>query len=159
DAIKVADGFQFAADALDEGESEGEKIKSREIKKALLFRAARIQESALKDVERAEATYAAIVALDPEDEIAFAALEELRRANGKDEEPLEMLLEKSEKSESHSERARALNTIGHLYLGEMDDREQAAFAFAKALGQEATNDAYAVDLERAAGTDMKVWSE
>ncbi len=41
----------------------------------------------------------------------------------------------------------------------MEDREQAAFAFAKALGQETTNDGYAVDLERAAGNDLKLWTE
>src|SRR6185436_3979134 len=71
----------------------------------------------------------------------------------------EMLLERSQKSESHSDRARALNQIGHLYARELDDKEQAVFAFAKALAQETQNDSYAIDLERAAGSDMKRWAE
>jgi len=159
DAAKVSEAFQIAAEQVDEGEDEASKFKAVEFKKALLFRAARIYESALRDQEKAETVYDSIVELDPEDEIAFTALEELRRQLGKHEELVEMLLTKSEKSVSHSERARALNQIGHLYLGELDDKEQAAFAFAKALGQETTNDDYAVDLERAAGSDMKLWAE
>jgi tetratricopeptide (TPR) repeat protein len=159
DPAKVAEAFQIAADQVEEGESEGDKIKATEVKKSLLFRAARIYESNLKDHDKAESVYGSLLEIDPEDEITFTALEELRRSLGKHEELIEMLLEKSEKSESHSERARALNQIGHLYLAEMDDKEQAAFAFAKALGQETTNDDYAVDLERAAGSDMKLWTE
>ncbi len=159
DAGRVAEAFQIAAEQVEEGEDAGSKFKALEFKKALLFRAARIYESTLKDAEQAEGVYASLVALDPEDEIAFTALEELRRATGKNEELVEMLLEKSEKSESATERARALNQIGHMYLGALDDKEQAAFAFAKALGQETTNDGYAIDLERAAGTDMKLWTE
>ena len=159
DPGKVAEAFQIAADQVEPGEDEVTKFKALEFKKALLFRAARLYESALKDHDKAESVYSELVKLDPEDEIAFTALEELRRATGKHEELIEMLLEKSENSESHSERARALNQIGHLYMGEMDDKEQAAFAFARALAQETTNDGYAVDLERAAGTDMKLWTD
>jgi tetratricopeptide (TPR) repeat protein len=159
DPGRVAEAFQIAADQVEEGEDEGSKFKAHEFKKALLFRAARIYETTLKDAEKAEGVYATLVELDPEDDIAFTALEELRRVTGKHEELIEMLLEKSEKATLHTERARALDQIGHLYMGEMEDREQAAFAFAKALGQETTNDAYAIDLERAAGTDMKLWTE
>src|SRR5262249_35355988 len=82
-------------------------------------------------LDRAEVAYVALLQLDPEDDIAFTALEELRKAAGKHEELVEMLLEKSETSESATERGRALNQIGHLYMGELDDREQAAFAFAR----------------------------
>lgn len=159
DPAKVAEAFQIAVEQVEDGESEGEKIKAQEVKKNLLFRAARIYDATLRDHERAEGVYAALLELDPEDEIAFTALEELRQKLGKHEELVEMLLSKSEKSDSHSERARALNQIGHLYMGELDDKEQAAFAFAKALGQETTNDDFAVDLERAAGSDMKLWAE
>jgi serine/threonine protein kinase len=135
DAAKVADAFSMAADSIEAGESEGDKIKATEAKKALLYRAARIFESA-KVPARAEETYAAIVALDGEDEVALTALEELRRVLGKHEELVEMLLERSEKSESHAERARALHQIGHLYARELEDKEQGVFAFAQALAQE-----------------------
>ncbi|MEO5728321.1 MAG: protein kinase, partial [Byssovorax sp.] len=159
DATKVADAFSIAADSIEEGDDEISKLKNREFKKSLLFRAARIYQSALKDKEKAESVYATILDLDPEDDITFTALEEIRKQLGKHEELVEMLLERSETSASHTERARALNEIGHLYARDLDDKEQAAFAFAKALGQDTQNDEYAIDLERAAGSDMKLWIE
>lgn len=159
DPHKVADAFSIAADSIEEGEDEISKIKNREFKKALLFRAARIYESTLKDQAKAESVYASLLELDPDDDITFTALEEIRKHLGKHEELVEMLLNRSETSTSHSERARALNEIGHLYQRDLDDKEQAAFAFAKALGQDTQNDAYAIDLERAAGSDMKLWAE
>ncbi|MFO0757627.1 MAG: tetratricopeptide repeat protein [Byssovorax sp.] len=159
DANKVAEAFSIAADQIEEGESEADKFKAKEFKKAILFRAARIYESNLKDLEKAEGVYSSLLELDPDDDITFAALEELRKNLGKHEELIEMLLTRSETSESHSERARAFNEIGHIYMRDLDDKEQAAFAFAKALGQDTQNSAYAVDLERAAGSDMKLWAE
>ncbi|MBK8257330.1 MAG: tetratricopeptide repeat protein [Polyangiaceae bacterium] len=159
DPKRVGEALQLAADGVDEGESEGEKIKSTEIKKQLLFRAARVFEHNAKDLGSVEQAYTAILALDPEDEVALQGLEDARRAQGKHEELIEMLLERSQKHESHTERARALNQIGHLYWKELEDREQATFAFAQALAQDAKNHEYASDLERAAGSDMKLWAE
>ncbi len=159
DPAKVGEALTLAADGVEEGESEGDKIKAVEVKKQLLSRAARIFETHAKDMEKAESVYAMIVALDPEDEVALTGLEDARRALGKHEELIEMLLERSQKHESHTERARALNQIGHLYLKELEDKEQAAFAFAQALAQEAQHDEYAADLERTAGSDMKLWAE
>jgi serine/threonine protein kinase/lipopolysaccharide biosynthesis regulator YciM len=158
DAAKVADAFSMAADSIEAGESEGDKIKATEAKKALLYRAARIFESA-KVPARAEETYAAIVALDGEDEVALTALEELRRVLGKHEELVEMLLERSEKAESNADKARALHQIGQLYARELEDKEQGVFAYAQALSLAPATTDYAVDLERAAGEDMKLWGE
>ncbi|HVY49072.1 MAG TPA: tetratricopeptide repeat protein, partial [Minicystis sp.] len=159
DPAKVAEAFTMAADQVEQGEGEVEKLKATEFKKSLLFRAARLYETTLKDPEKAEGIYALLVELDPGDDVAFSALEEIRRHLGKHEELVEMLLARSEASESHSTRASALNQIGHLYARELDDKEQAAFAFAQALAQETQNDEYAVDLERTAGSDMKLWGE
>lgn len=159
DPAKIGEALTLAADGVEPGESEGDKIKAVEVKKQLLSRAARIFESQAKDMEKAESVYAMIVALDPEDEVALTGLEDARRALGKHEELIEMLLDRSQKHESHTERARALNQIGHLYLKELEDKEQAAFAFAQALAQEAQHDEYAADLERTAGNDMKLWAE
>jgi tetratricopeptide (TPR) repeat protein len=157
DPKRVAEAFSMAADQLEVPEGEGHD-KQLEAKKSLLFRAARLHESA-KDKEGAEAVYITLSELDPDDEIAQTALEDVRRELGKHEELIEMLLGRSERSESHSERARALNQIGHLYVRELDDREQGVFAYAQALAQDVQNDDYAQDLERAAGTDMKLWTE
>jgi len=159
DPGKVGEAMTLAADGVEAGESEGEKIKSTEVKKQLLFRAARIFQTHAKDMEKTESVYLMILGLDAEDEVALQGLEDARRALGKHEELVEMLLERSQKHESHTERARALNQIGHLYLKELDDREQAAFAFAQALAQDTQHDEYAADLERTAGSDMKLWSE
>lgn len=156
---RIGEALQLAADGVEEGESEGDKIKSTETKKQLLFRAARVFEHHAKDMAKAEAAYQAILELDADDEIALQGLEDARRALGKHEELIEMLLERSQKHESHSERARALNQIGHLYWKELEDREQATFAFAQALAQETKNAEYAADLERSAGGDMKLWAE
>jgi hypothetical protein len=71
-----------------------------------------------------------------------------------------MLLERSQKHESHSERARALNQIGHLYLKELDDKRAGSLrlrAGPRAGGRRTTSTRQ--DLERAAGSDMKLWAE
>ncbi|NUP10948.1 MAG: protein kinase [Polyangiaceae bacterium] len=158
DPTKVADAFAMAAESVELEEGDEARSKGVESKKSLIFRAARILENA-KESDRAEELYTQICELDPADEVAQAALEELRRSAGKFEELIEALLERSEKSESHSERARCLNQIGHLYVRELDDREQGVFAYAQALAQEVQNDEYAGDLERAAGSDMKLWAD
>src|SRR5690606_22727130 len=119
---------------------------------------ARVYEQS-KDPGKTEEVYAALLQLDPDDEIVHIALEEARKALGKYEELIEMLLERSESSESHTERARALNQIGHLYCRELDDKEQCTFAFAQALAEHTEGDEFASDLERAAGQDMKLWAE
>lgn len=156
---KVAEAFVMAADQVAAGDDDEAQQKAKETKRHLLYRAARLFEHSAKSPERAEEIYAMLVALDPEDDIALIALEELRKSLGKHEELIEMLLERSEKAESHSDRARALNLIGHLYVRELDDKEQGVFAFAQALAQDVQADEYATDLERAAGSDMKLWAE
>ncbi len=158
DATRVAEAFSVAADGIDVPEEGDARSKAIETKKSLLYRAARILENA-KQTDAAEEIYKQICESDPNDEIAQTALEELRRSAGRFEELIEMLVERSEKSESHSERARCFNQIAHLYVRELDDHEQGVFAFAQALAQEVQNDEYAADLERAAGTDMKLWGE
>ena len=155
---KVAEAFLMAADQFEDGEDEEAKLRAREGKKLLFFRAARIYETS-KASDKAEGMYEQILELDPSDDIAFTALEELRKALGKHEELVEMLLQRSETAGSAGERARALNEIGHLYVRELDDKDQGVFAFAQALAQDPESDDYATDLERAAGSDMKIWAE
>ncbi|XYI03446.1 protein kinase domain-containing protein [Sorangium sp. So ce1128] len=159
DPGRVAEALVMTADQLDASTAEGEGgAEAAAAKKLLHFRAARIYEKG-KLHDKAEAIYVGLLERDPGDDIAFSALEELRKALGKHEERVEMLLQRSEKAESAGERARALNEIGHLYVRELDDKDQGVFAFAQALAQDPEQDAYAVDLERAAGSDMKIWSE
>jgi tetratricopeptide (TPR) repeat protein len=158
DPVKVAEALVLAADSVDQGEDDEAKQKAKDGKKALLFRAARIFENA-KEQEKAEAVYGTLLEVDATDEIAFVALEELRRKLGKHEELVEMLLGKSENAATGEERAAALNKIGHLYVEELEDKEQGVFAFAQALAQDVQHDDYATDLERAAAENMKIWAE
>ncbi|NUO51239.1 MAG: protein kinase, partial [Polyangiaceae bacterium] len=156
---KVAEAFSVSSEGVEMPEEDGEaKTKAIETRKSLLYRAARIYENA-KLNEQAEETYNQLCELDPSDEIAATALQEVRRHLGKFEELIEMLLERREKSESHTDRARYLNQIGHLYIRELDDTEQGVFALAQALAQDVQTDEYASDLERAAGSDMRLWTE
>ncbi|WP_437650789.1 protein kinase domain-containing protein [Sorangium sp. So ce362] len=156
DPGRVAEALVMASDQVDA--SAGEGGDQAAAKRLLHCRAARIYEKGRLH-DKAEAVYVRLLELDPGDDIAFSALEELRKALGKHEELVEMLLQRSERAESAGERARALNEIGHLYVRELDDKDQGVFAFAQALVQDPEQDAYAVDLERAAGNDMKIWSE
>ncbi len=155
DAGRVAEAFSVAADEIS-GDEPGE---DREAKKGLLFRAARLYEQA-KDAEKAEQVYVWLTELDASDDIAVSALEDIRKQLGKFEELVEMLLERSEKAESRSERARAMAEIGHLYEEtELDDREQALVAYTQAFCEDAQNDEYAEAVERLAGSNAESWNE
>jgi tetratricopeptide (TPR) repeat protein len=177
DPQKVAEAFLMAADMLDIEEStrlagEGEESaaireakveaardRASEAKKGLLFRAARLFDSKLKNHQAAEDAFKAVLAIDPQDDVAQAGYEAALKAQDKLDELVEKLLEVSQNSTSHSERSRSLHKIGQLYAGPLDDKDQAVFAFAQALAQDIQNDEYADDLERTAGSDMSLWAE
>ena len=75
----------FAAENVD-----GKTDEEKETKKGLLYRAARIFDSGASDKERAEKVYLKLIELDPDDDIAQIALEEIRKQLGKYEEIVEM---------------------------------------------------------------------
>jgi tetratricopeptide (TPR) repeat protein len=153
DPARVADAFQMAAETV-----EGDSAEARDAQRRLLLRAGRLLEGA-QQLERAEALYQRVVALDPSSGPALAQLENVLRRAGKYEALVEMLLERSEKAESRSERARALAEIGRVYAQELDDTEQALVAYAQAFCEDAQNTAYADEVERLAGADPKAWEE
>ena len=173
----VAEAFLMAADEIDldaasqevlavegegavgEAKAEAARDRAREVKKALLFRSARLFEQGLKDHKRSEEVYKWLLDLDAENDVAREGYEQALRAQEKYEELVEMLLERSQNSPSHSERAKALNKIGHLYLGPLEDKEQAVFAFSKALAQDVQNSQFADDLEKAASDNLRAWAE
>jgi len=157
---RVGEAFAAAAAQVRGGAEEGsDGDEEKETKKALLYRAARIFDSAAKDKVRAEQTYAAIIELDPSDEIAMIALEEARKALGKYEELVEMLLEKSQAAPPGEERGRALAEIGRLYASELEDPDQAIVAFTQALCELPTSDEYAAEVERLCGQKQTAWAE
>ena len=156
---RVGEAFAAAAAQVRGGGGVAASEDERETKKALLYRAARIFDSAAKDKVRAEQTFAAIIELDPSDEIAMIALEEARKALGKYEELVEMLLAKSQAAPPGEDRGRALAEIGRLYASELEDPEQAVVAFTQALCEVPTNDEYAAEVERLCGQKQSTWSE
>ena len=169
DANKVGEAFEMAAEQVDtrEGGADGESaegaVRSRqqavETATALLYRAARIFEHQVKDKARAERVYEKILTLDANDEIALSALEDVRRAQGKFEAIVEMLLARSEAAGAPEDRARALAEIGRICENELDDVDQAVIAFGRALCEVPLEEQYARDIERIAGGSHERWKE
>ncbi len=155
DATRVGEAFSVAADSIDVGDDK----HKREAKKSLLFRAARLFEHSAKDLEKAEQMYVWLYELDPSDDIALTALEDVRKQLGKYEELIEMLLARTEKAESRTERARAYAEIGRLYFSELDDPEQALVAYTQAFCEDAHQTSYADEIERLAGSNSDRWNE
>jgi tetratricopeptide (TPR) repeat protein len=127
-------------------------------KKALLFRAGRILSARKETLGRAEEVYKELVALDPVDRVAFGSLKDLLRRVGKLEELVEMLLERSERAESRSERARLLGEIGRIYAQETHEQDQALVAFTQAFCEDPAQTA-AAEIERLAGTRAEAWND
>ncbi len=155
DPRKVAEAFEAAASAVDAG-AEGEDAAA---KKALLYRAARIFDVTLRDRERAEKVYAAIVALDSADDVAQSALEDVRKALGKYAEIVESLMARSEAAAPGQERARIFAEIGRICATDLDDPEQGILAYAQSLCESPSTGEYAEEIERLAGAKVKLWNE
>jgi tetratricopeptide (TPR) repeat protein/tRNA A-37 threonylcarbamoyl transferase component Bud32 len=154
DPVRVAESFEAAAVAAD-----GEDDDSRELKKSLLYRAARIFESAAGDKVRAEKTYAEIVELDPNDEIAQMALDELRKALGRHADVVESLLARTETAEPGRERARLFAEIGRLCATALDDPDQGILAYARALCETPGDRKLVDEIERLAEGKAPLWNE
>ncbi|HEY8041934.1 MAG TPA: tetratricopeptide repeat protein [Polyangiaceae bacterium] len=154
DPTKVAETFVVAAEAVSVDEDDG-----LEVKKSLLYRAARIYEGAGKDKERAEQVYAQIVQLDSKDDIAQIALEEVRKALGKYGEIVESLMARSEEEPPGDERARIFAEIGRLCASELEDPDQGILAYARALCESPTMREYAEEIERLAEGKIQRWNE
>jgi tetratricopeptide (TPR) repeat protein len=146
---KAVEAFVAAAD----------KAESVDAKKSLFFRIARIEEHERKDHAAAESAYQKILELDPGEEIAQVAIEELRRQSGNHEGLVELLLEKVERTEDAAERARILHEIAAIYEEHLGQPDAAYVAWVQAL-TEAPEDARAVaEIERLAGTNADRWNE
>jgi tetratricopeptide (TPR) repeat protein/tRNA A-37 threonylcarbamoyl transferase component Bud32 len=154
DPTKVAEAFDVAADGVDMNEPD-----AVEVKKSLLYRAARIFDTTVKDKERAEKIYAEIVELDATDEIALMGLDEVRKALGKHAEIVEALMARSENEPPGEERARIFAEIGRICAQDLDDAEQGVFAYARALCESPTTREFADEIERLAGTSAQRWNE
>lgn len=154
DPQKVADAFDVAAESV-----EGTDEDSLEVKKSLLYRAARIFDSAVKDKERAEKIYEEIVQLDPKDEIAQIALDEVKKALGKHAEIVESLMARSEAVGPGEERSRIFAEIGRICASDLEDSEQGIIAYAHALCESPTTREFGEEIERLAEGNAALWNE
>ncbi|MEO6601839.1 MAG: tetratricopeptide repeat protein, partial [Polyangiaceae bacterium] len=154
-----ADALRVASALIETAERTSSDDAGRDAKKSLLFRAARLYAGAGKSLEQAEEVYSRLCELDPDDNTAESGLEDVRRLLGKFEEVVEMLLGRSEKADSSSERARAMLEIGKLYAHELKDTEQALVAFAQSLCEDPSQSSVVTELERLAGTNQEAWGE
>ncbi len=153
---RVSDAFEIAAGELVDIEGDRDVL---ERKKSLLYRAARISDTYAGDKQRAERLYQQIVALDPKDEVARMALNEIRRALGKFAEIVEALMERTEDASPGQERARLFAEIGWLCVSELDDPEQGLLAYVRALCESPTVREYAERIEEFAGKRIERWND
>jgi tetratricopeptide (TPR) repeat protein len=152
--LKLADGFFRVAREVRTRNAPGSE---RAVRK-LVVRAARLYEGGERH-EMAEQLYQGLIRLDARDVAAVDALNRLRRKLGKYEELVESLLERTESAENAQERAACYAEIGQIYSGELDDKEQALVAYAQAFCEDPSNDRYADQVERIAGSRYQAWEE
>ncbi|MCB9601790.1 MAG: tetratricopeptide repeat protein [Sandaracinus sp.] len=152
--VAPADAWEKAATLFTEV---AEKTDDVEAKKALLFRAARVQAAEIRDREGAAKSFRAILDLDASDAIARSGLEELKRESSDHDGLAELLLERLELIEEADERARVLREIGALYEERLDDPENALVAYAQALSDDPDDEKTARAIERICGNDSARW--
>src|SRR5690606_10968605 len=155
DASQLAEGFRWISEQLDPGEDPSVE----RARKAMLFRAARVYEKAANQPEAAEALYAHLLELDGSDDSAAAALDRVRRKQGKHEDIVEELIAKTETADSNIERARLMAEIGAIYKEDLNDREQALVAYTQAFCDNPDSDLYAEQVARLAGNDESAWED
>lgn len=153
--VEPAQAWDKAAEVLAMAAEDAEA----DAKKALLYRIARIREQDLGDAAGAEDAYRAILELDAGDDIARAALEELKRSTGDAEGLVELLLEKVEGEESAEERAAILREIAQTYESKLSDRDNAFVAWVQALAEEPRDETAIEAVERLAGDSTDNWNE
>jgi tetratricopeptide (TPR) repeat protein len=159
DATRVAQAFEAASRSVKDQDDEGPGRDGLEVKKALLFRAARIFHTVVEDKERAEDVYSTLLALDPKDEIALLTRDEIRKSLGKYAEVVESLIGRSEEAAAGEERARIYAEIGNLCATEIRDSEQAVLAYARALCETPMTREYADEIAQLAEARSDLWTE
>lgn len=154
--VAASGEWKRAATALAEA---ADRVEAPEAKKALLFRAARILEGEAKDASGAEALYRKLLEIDADDEIARAALEELKRQSGDAEGLVELLLERVEREPTASDRARVLREIAETYEHALKNPADAFVAYVQALTEDPRDEATQAAVERLARGDNARWNE
>lgn len=94
-------------------------------KKQTLFRMGRIFEAELQDVDQAEESYRKLLELDPTDELARVAIEELYRSARRFEKLVDLLLERAASAKSDGDKRDALLEAARVYENDLNDYPKA----------------------------------
>jgi tetratricopeptide (TPR) repeat protein len=106
---------------------------------ALLFRAARIYETELKDALRAEASYQQILEIDGSNAVALRGIEAARRASGDHQGLIEILLDRIDREATTEARTSLLHEVATLYEEKLHDPNHAVLAWAQAIVNDPTD--------------------
>ncbi|MBN2193437.1 MAG: protein kinase [Polyangiaceae bacterium] len=128
-------------------------------RRRLMLRAIRLYEITARDLGAAEALARGLLESDQRDPEVNTILSRLLRAQGKHEELVEMLLNRSQEVAAGSERAEVLAEIGKIYAKDLEDPAQALVAYVSAYCEDPTKTALARETERLAGSSQEAWSE
>lgn len=128
-----------------------------EEKLTLLFRAARIYETDLKDALRAESCYQQVLEVDPDSEVALRGVEAARRATNDHQGLVEVLLERIERESSDETRGALLHEVAGLYEEKLLDPNNAVVAWVQALVHDPQDPRALRAVERlASGSDLRM---
>ncbi|NMC71274.1 MAG: tetratricopeptide repeat protein [Myxococcales bacterium] len=96
-----------------------------ERRKQTLFRMGRIFEAELQDLDQAEECYRKLIELDPADELARVAVEDLYRSARRFEKLVDLLLERAATAKSDAEKRDALLEAARVYENDLNDYPKA----------------------------------
>jgi len=152
---RIAEALAMAADQL----AYSPDPHARAHRRRLLLRAIRLYEITARDLPAAEGLVMGLLESDPADSEAIKILSRLQRAQGKYEELIESLLNRSQEVSAGAERAEILAEIGRVYAKDLDDKAQALVAYVSAFCEDPTKTALARETERLAGNAEEAWAE
>lgn len=154
--VRHAGAWQEAIEAL---QTAAEAATAFEAKLSLLFRVARICETEIKDIHRAEEAYQQIIGIDPTNRVAISGIESCRRAGGDLMSLVELLINKVEKERSPLVRVTFLSELAAIYEEKLRDADSAFTAWLQALVENPRDEQLEKQVERLAGAQPKRWSE
>lgn len=147
----IYETFASAAERVDEAEQ-------RDVKKALLLRAA-AGFRALGDLAKSAAAYESLIALGDAASSHWDALDEVRGQLGKHEEIIDSMLARIEDIQAPAERASLMARIGEIYASELEDAPQAAIAFTQAMCEDPQTTRYARRIEEVVEGRDDIWTD
>ena len=133
-------------------------LEGTEEKIDVLMQAASIWQEKVANNESAALVYEQIMQLDAANRIAFTALEQIYREGWHWEKLIELLLARTDHTDSVDETVALLQDVAGIYEEKMDMPEQAFVVLQAAFKQDYTNDITAKNLERLARSTNK-WNE